>query len=396
MKKFLEAIVIVGLIITSESSMYLYLLALYFLSLILNNKKLDKIQAQLDELQKHYSIVKPTKDLIASPWNITKKSERGDKDLEVNTKQSYSATEEQSLAIQDEIRNNIREKILNHTTFKNYIIWLRDNWTGMLGSGVLVLGLSFAGIYMGLNASPAMRCIMLYLLAISFLVVSLLLRKKAQWQDLSAWLQGVSGAITLFISMGSYFFEVLRFYDSALAGLILLVSSIIYNLIIANCQRLSYMASFHVILCLIALSLSPKEPIILLLAFITTLFGLLKALRNNWDVHILIILISYSWYAFWWGNNMQIVPMSSLILFSGVAIGVISLIIPYKRISETNEKSYLLPLISHITSWITIIFFILVWKQGFKWSPLIAALAGISILCLAQIAKRKKCRWLLL
>ena len=92
----------------------------------LSNKKLDKIQAQLDELQKHYSLVKPTKDLIASPWNITKKSERGDKDLEVNIKQSYSATEKQSLAIQDEIRNNIREKILNHTTFKNYIIWFNS------------------------------------------------------------------------------------------------------------------------------------------------------------------------------------------------------------------------------------------------------------------------------
>lgn len=105
--------------------------------------------------------------------------------------------------------NNAHPEISQISTIATPSLWqkiekqIAYNWTGIIGTMVLVLGVGFLGIYTALKMNEFFR--FLLVIGCSFIMngVFIAYRHTEKWKKLALWMRSASGAVFLFACLGA-------------------------------------------------------------------------------------------------------------------------------------------------------------------------------------------------
>ncbi|HEX9208434.1 MAG TPA: hypothetical protein VF851_09360 [Steroidobacteraceae bacterium] len=177
-----------------------------------------------------------------------------------------------------------------------------ENWTGILGSVVVVAGVTFVGIYTALRLAPFYRFLMTLAVAAAFLAASFVLARKESWRAFAGWLRSAGAAILLFAcaAAGGLPGLGLQWITEPVPALLVLLVGIGANLGLAYAGGTQVAATLHVLLSLLPLAIVPATSVSFALASVVTGFGVALAARGRWDRHLGIVLGAYAIFQFEW------------------------------------------------------------------------------------------------
>jgi hypothetical protein len=183
---------------------------------------------------------------------------------------------------------------------------LAEHWTGLLGSLVVVAGVTFLMIYAALRLPPAGRAALTGGIAAALAGAGLLLQRRAEWQRLAEGLRSAAAALALFACAASGALPQLglRWIEQPLPAFALLGVGLVLNLALAWRSRTQGQASLHVLLALTPLAVVPGSLPTLLLGAAIALTGLALALRAGWDLHWLRVLLGYGLFHALWALHL--------------------------------------------------------------------------------------------
>lgn len=278
-------------------------------------------------------------------------------------------------------------------SFQKGLHWLTENWAGFLGVSILVLGVTFATVYLSLFATPFIRFLILISIGLAFLVVALLIKQNPLWRELSAWLQSGSGAIVLFTVIATGMFPALHFYSEPMTGLYMLFVGLIYNLILAYLSPKEVLACLHVIISLIALILVPKEVVVFFAAIVVTLAGISLSARHVWNMNLQLSFAAFSLFHFVWFQSQSVIAPIALYGLTGAGIvGISALLVHYQKAYQSEQTTF--NLFAHVTIWILLGFQLQMYQLGFAYLYIPLGIATLACLSLSFYAKRKQIEWL--
>lgn len=271
------------------------------------------------------------------------------------------------------------------------LAWLKENWAGFLGVSILVLGITFGTVYLSYFASPLLRFLILLGIGFGFFGASQLIKTK-QFVELSFWLRSASGAIVLFTMLASSFIEALHFYQSPQVGLALLVAGLIYNMALAYSATKEHFAAFHVLICLLALMIVPKELPVLFSGLIVCLASIGISARRPWDINLTVSFIAYSiFHALWLREQPSISAIAPIGIVGTSLVGAGALLVHYLKIYQNTTNQYL---ISHIIIWLFLGFDLALYNIGFSYLFIPLGIATVACFSMSLYAKRNNIEWL--
>jgi type IV secretory pathway VirB2 component (pilin) len=274
-----------------------------------------------------------------------------------------------------------------------------ENWTGILGSIIMVMGVAFLGIYTALKLSPFYRFVMLVVFSALLLGLFFFLKSKPKWLRLALWLRSGAGAIFLFACLGANTIEGLKWVEHPLrgTGLVLLLTGIVLNLYLSFVGGKQVFASLHVLLSLVALSIAPPTTITLIAAAIVTLFGIALTYREKWEYHLLLtISLFFAYHLYWYiQNGMRELPRSQHLtgIIAVAAVSVLALLVHYRSLYRTTVFERL-PFFVHFSNWVYFGIGLYIHSMGSAWKPVVIGCGSIAAFLLARRARRLEIRWL--
>ncbi len=273
-----------------------------------------------------------------------------------------------------------------------------ENWTGVLGSMIMVMGISFLGIYTALKMAPFYRFVMLVIVAGVFGGLYFFLRRRPKWRQLSSWLRSSGGAVFLFACVGAGGIPGLQWAESAMMALILLVAGVAVNSYLAYSGGTQVFASLHVLLSLIALAIAPANAITLVVASIVTLIGIAITYREQWEYHLLLTIGLFFAFHLYWYLEMGASAIGGTTanpagILTVLAVGVAALLVHYREVYST-ELFARVPFMVHFFNWAFLGFGLYLHSTGSKWKPLIIAAGAVASFVLARLARARGIRWL--
>lgn len=231
-----------------------------------------------------------------------------------------------------------------------------ENWTGILGSVVVVAGVTFVGIYTALRLAPFNRFLLTVAAAAVFIGASFVLGRHENWRTFSAWLRSAGAAILLFAcaAAGGLPGLGLQWIEAPTLALAVLLVGIAANLYLAHAGGTQVFASLHVILSLLPLAIVNQGPVTLAVATAVVAFGVLLAFRPRWDRHLLVTLLAgavfhVSWY---WrmGEALGAAGLQWLALASAAVVAGIAVLIPHRG-AIVKAGPFHWPLAGQLTAW---------------------------------------------
>lgn len=274
-----------------------------------------------------------------------------------------------------------------------------ENWTGILGSIIMVMGVAFLGIYTALKLSPVYRFVMLVVFSALLLGLFFFLRSKPKWVRLALWLRSGAGAIFLFACLGASTIDGLKWVEHPLkgTGLVLLFMGIVLNLYLSFIGGKQVFASLHVLLSLVALSIAPPTTITFIAAAIVTLFGTALTYREKWEYHLLLtISLFFAYHLYWYiQNGMKELskPQHLTGIIAVAAVSVLALLVHYRSLYRTTAFERL-PFFVHFSNWVYFGIGLYVHSLGSPWKPVVIGCGSIAAFLLARRARRLEIRWL--
>ncbi len=274
-----------------------------------------------------------------------------------------------------------------------------ENWTGILGAIILVVGVAFLGIYAALKMRPEARFAMIVLVAAGLFAVSIILSRKPVWKPASMWIRSSAGAVFLFACVGAGGIPGLRFIESPAAAIALLCSGIAVNIALGAIGGTQAFASLHAVLSLAALAVAPPSQTVLIITGITVLAGILLAFRGRWDWHLIIILSSYTVFHLRW--YFALAPADGSfppdLRITGIAVTALTEIVAcvsHYRALYRDKVFDAVPFVAHLLNWIYLAVGLVMYSQGSKWNTIILGCASLVIFGLAIRARVLSIRWL--
>ena len=272
-----------------------------------------------------------------------------------------------------------------------------ENWTGILGTVIFVIGIAFLGVYSAINLSKMFRFFLIVSVSVVLLGCFLYLRRNEKWLKLALWLRSASGAIFLFACLGAGGIPGLNWIHNPLYALCILLLGIFINLFLAYAGGKQYFASLHVLLSLIALSIAPQNQTTFVIAAIITLFGILLTYREKWDYHLLVTISSFFCYHLFWFFKISETALVRQDHYIGIGTTIIismaAVIVHYRKI-YSGAKFELLPCTVHLINWLYFGIGLLLHDTNFKWKTIPILLGAIAAYFLAGRAKKMNIRWL--
>lgn len=274
-----------------------------------------------------------------------------------------------------------------------------DNWTGIIGAILLVIGVGFGGTYMALSVEPVIRFILISAIAAVLLGAYYYLNRFPEWQKMASWLRSAGGAIFLFACFGSGGVQGLQWIDNPLWALILLLIGVVVNLYLAWIGGKQVFSSLHIVLSLLALGLAPASDLGWGIGVGITLFSILLAYKpEKWDWHILVTIISFflfhlQWYFYFEDSNLFTSSKHLLGIIGIVLVGASVAVMHYRELYVT-AKLEALPLGVHLLNWVFIGVGLLAHSMGGQWRIIFITLAAIIAFFLARRAKHLGISWL--
>lgn len=270
-----------------------------------------------------------------------------------------------------------------------------ENWIGIIGSLVMVLGVGFLGVYAAVKLNEIVRFIIISSIAVVFFVLFLLLRKKEFWLQLALLLRSASAAIFLFSCLGAGHIPGLRFIENPGISILVLGLGIVINLVLALTCGKQIFASMHTLFSLAALAIAPQNNVILVIAAVVALIGVFITFWQKWQYHLLLTTsLFFIFLQFWIFKNPDLNTISSSIgIIIVLLVNIPALLIHYHKIF-TSQKFERKPFFIHLLTWIYLCISLLTLSASTKWTFAIILLTGAAVFILARQAKRLKIRWL--
>ena len=182
-----------------------------------------------------------------------------------------------------------------------------ENWTGVLGTVVVVAGVTFLGIYTALQFAPFYRFLLTLGVAGALVAGSLALQRRTDWRKFGGWLRSAGAAIALFAcaAAGSLPGLGLQWIYEPLPALGLLLAGIAANLLLAWAAGPQVVSTLHVLLSLVPLVIVPATTTALAIASAVCLFGVVLATRGRWDRHLAFVMAGYLMFHGIWFVRMR-------------------------------------------------------------------------------------------
>jgi hypothetical protein len=232
-----------------------------------------------------------------------------------------------------------------------------SNWTGVLGSIVLVAGIGFLGTYAALRMPPFARFALVLLASAALFFGYLSLRERERWDKMALWLRSSAAAVFLFAcaAAGGLPNVGLMWIASTGPALAVLLVGVALNLALAWSVGRQGFATLHLVLALIPMAILPQAPMSLGIVTAISLFGVLLAQRQHWTYHLMATVLAYTlFHIFWLSKQAFTVPLPDKLAFlatgSAVVVYLGSALTNYRRVYATAEQE---PdtMLTHLISW---------------------------------------------
>lgn len=294
-------------------------------------------------------------------------------------------------------RIKAQEDISDESTFaEKFPHLIAEHWVGLLGAIILVAGVGFIGVYGALFVSAFYRFLMLVGGSVLLGTTAFYLHRKEKWQAFAGWIGSASAATFLFACLGASTLQGLKWVDSFESGVGLIAFGIVANLFVAWILASQTHASLHTVLSLFALAFIPPTLHGLIIATIVVLVALSFSYRYRWDLHLIIVLLSYLAFIVFYKLHPD---LSTLIIHVGkisiVAVCLVAALIHYRKDYAQKDVPGLAAL-AHLLNWLFVIVGLVLYATGSRWDSIPIGVASIALFVLAQYAKRIKVEWVYL
>ncbi|EPG73517.1 membrane protein, PF10101 family [Leptospira fainei serovar Hurstbridge str. BUT 6] len=276
-----------------------------------------------------------------------------------------------------------------------------QNWTGILGTIILVMGIGFLAIYAALKVSPLLRFSMVLGIAVALYAASLYLLTKEFWKQISYWLKSASGAVVLFACVGAASLPGMKWIENEILALVIVLGGISINLSLAWFASLQRFASLHIVLSLLALAILPSTNLVFCVGAGVAVFSAALSYKAKWEYHLLQTVLSFLVVNFLFKNHIissdgGYEPMARIFGIIGTgSVGLLSLLVHYRKAYAT-EKLEILPFITHFVSWLSVGLGFALYATGSRWNAPVLIFISILIFLHARRARKIGIRWLYL
>lgn len=282
---------------------------------------------------------------------------------------------------------------------------LLENWTGVLGTIVLVAGIGFVGTYAALLLPPVFRFLLVLAAAGALYGGYMSLRGRENWEMMSLWLRSAAAAVLLFAcaAAGGLPNAGLMWIDSAGMAIAVLLVGVAVNLALSWSVGYQGFAALHVLLALIPIAILPQEPLALGIATVISGFGVYLTYRQRWPIHLLTTMIVYLVFHIYWvteqggvlplpGNLATLATASAAIVFLGAAMA------PHSSVFRSGRLD-LESVLTHLASWgmlVTLLVIHLRQVEAFDGTVLGGVLMAAALIAwiMSASAKRSEIEWL--
>lgn len=281
--------------------------------------------------------------------------------------------------------------------WKKLEIKFLDNWTGILGAVIVVLGAGFLSIYAAIHLTEFFRFLLLLVLAAIPAGFYFYLRGKENWRRQAFLMRSISGAIFLFACLGSGGIPGLQWVEDPFYSLGLLILGILVNLGLGTLGGKQSFASFHTLLSLLALFLIPPGTPALFIAGIICLYAILQTYRGRWDIHLLLTITGFFSYHLFWFFTLQKGGFDQLIRIQGTGVIVMVFIaaaLVHYRKNYASKSFEIFPFLVHLLNWLYFSVGMVLYMGDDKFRIIPLVLAALAAALLADRAGRKGISWL--
>lgn len=374
--------------------------------------------SRLGDTQKKLSFleyrIKQLEEALVGKKVITKTAAKSEQKLEQKIKEKEAAKKEQLPIIEAEAKPvDVKKpeplkkpapvaaatmaKVTEPTLWQKLEKQFSENYTGILGAIIVIIGVAFLGIYGALKMSPFFRFLMVLGFAAMLFASYFWLRNKKNLLKLGLWLRSSAGAITLFACLGASEIKPLTFIEDTLAATVLLLFGIVVNLALGYIGKKQYFAALHVVLSLVALVFIPQTMPILVIAAVVTFIGILISYRDKWHYHLIIALSSFFiFHLNWFFKQTEIAKFDNILGIACILLVNVTAIFVHYRDIYAQQKFAALPFVAHLLNWFFLGSSLLMHSTGSKFKTLVIFAAGALAFTIARRAKKLAIEWLYL
>lgn len=271
-----------------------------------------------------------------------------------------------------------------------------DNWTGILGTAIMVLGIGYLSIYTALKVSPFFRILILWTYAGLLIGSYYILKKKEKWVKTGLWLRSAGASLFLFGCFGASQIPALSFITNDIAGYFLIGLGISLNLYVGYIIKQQTFLSLHVILSMLILCVIPDKVLAtFLLAAITSAIGIVLSYKEKWEYHLLVVIIAFIIFDIWFNaQGTTLTPLENIFAIIGIiTVAASCMFMQYRSVYE-NTRLDKAAFITHLTNWILFATGLILHSTGSRFKTFV--LFGGAIICffMALKARKKNVFWL--
>ena len=271
-----------------------------------------------------------------------------------------------------------------------------DNWTGILGTGIMVLGIGYLSIYTALKVSPFFRILILWAYAGLLIGSYYFLKKKEKWEKTGLWLRSAGASLFLFGCFGASQIPALSFISNSVAGYSLIGLGIGLNLFVGYIIRQQTFLSLHVVLSMLILCVIPEKILAtILLAAITSAIGIILSYKEKWEYHLLVVIIAFIIFDIWFNSQgTTLTATENIFAIIGImTVAASCMFMQYRSVYE-NTRFDKAAFITHLINWILFATGLILHSTGSHFKTFV--LFGGAVICffVALKARKKNVFWL--
>ncbi|MBY0487397.1 MAG: DUF2339 domain-containing protein [Flavobacteriaceae bacterium] len=271
-----------------------------------------------------------------------------------------------------------------------------DNWTGILGTAIMVLGIGYLSIYTALKVTPLFRILIMWLYAGVLFGSYYILQKKEKWATTGLWLRSAGASLFLFGCFGASQIPALTFISNPIAGYSLIGLGIGLNLFVGYIIKKQTFLSLHVILSMLILCVIPEKTLAtFILAAITATIGIILSYKEKWEYHLLIVITAFIIFDIWFNaQGTKLSATENIIAILGIiAVAGSCMFMQYRSVYE-NTHFDKAGFITHLTNWVLFATGLILHATGSKFKTFLLFGGAIICLVIALRARKKKVFWL--
>lgn len=271
-----------------------------------------------------------------------------------------------------------------------------DNWTGILGTAIMVLGIGYLSIYTALKVAPLFRVLILWLYAGLLVGSYYFLQKKEKWTTTGLWLRSAGASLFLFGCFGASQIPALTFITNPIFSYGLIGLGITLNLYVGYIIKKQTFLSLHVILSMLILCVIPEKTLAtFILAAITATIGIVLSYKEKWEYHLLIVITAFIVFDIWFNAQETKLSLTENIfaILGIIAVAGSCMVMQYRSFYENTffDKT---AFITHLTNWILFATGLILHATGSQFKTFVLFIGALICLFIALKARKRKIYWL--